>query len=226
MISNEFSSDTIIVFDEAHNIDNVCIEALSVTLDKRHLDASSRNIMQLQQRVLQMKISDQQRLQEEYKSLVSGLISQGLLSNTNTNTNTNAITAPVDSMEDGMMMQGPPILPRDILEEAVPGNIRKAEHFLLFLKKIVEFLKCKMKNTSVTKETPLAFLQQFIEQTAMDKKPLQFTYSRLNSLLRTLKITAIEEYMPIQDVCNFATLISTYLEGVVIIMEPEVSNRG
>lgn len=33
------------------------------------------------------------------------------------------------------------MLPDDLLKEAVPGNIRKAEHFVAFLKRFVEYLK-------------------------------------------------------------------------------------
>lgn len=32
-------------------------------------------------------------------------------------------------------------LPDDLLQEAVPGNIRRAEHFVAFLKRFVEYLK-------------------------------------------------------------------------------------
>jgi hypothetical protein len=35
----------------------------------------------------------------------------------------------------------PAVLPDDLLKEAVPGNIRKAEHFVAFLKRFVEYLK-------------------------------------------------------------------------------------
>src|SRR5882672_5828702 len=34
-----------------------------------------------------------------------------------------------------------PVLPDDLVKEAVPGNIRKAEHFVAFLKRFVEYLK-------------------------------------------------------------------------------------
>jgi len=34
LVSRELEAESIVVFDEAHNIDNVCIEALSVTLDR------------------------------------------------------------------------------------------------------------------------------------------------------------------------------------------------
>lgn len=33
------------------------------------------------------------------------------------------------------------VLPDDLLNEAIPGNIRKAEHFVAFLKRFVEYLK-------------------------------------------------------------------------------------
>jgi DNA excision repair protein ERCC-2 len=32
-------------------------------------------------------------------------------------------------------------LPDDLLKEAVPGNIRRADHFVAFLKRFVEYLK-------------------------------------------------------------------------------------
>src|SRR5713101_7104074 len=33
------------------------------------------------------------------------------------------------------------VLPEDLLKEAIPGNIRKADHFVAFLKRLVEYLK-------------------------------------------------------------------------------------
>ena len=36
-----------VVFDEAHNIDNVCIEALSVNIRQQTLDAAGRNLTRL-----------------------------------------------------------------------------------------------------------------------------------------------------------------------------------
>lgn len=42
-------------------------------------------------------------------------------------------------------------LPEDLLKEAVPGNIRRAEHFVAFLKRFVEYLK--VRRTRRYKET-------------------------------------------------------------------------
>ena len=39
MVSRELERECVVVFDEAHNIDNVCIEALSVNLSSRRWTA-------------------------------------------------------------------------------------------------------------------------------------------------------------------------------------------
>ena len=44
MVSAELESSSVVVFDEAHNIDNVCIEALSVALDANGLEQSSASV--------------------------------------------------------------------------------------------------------------------------------------------------------------------------------------
>jgi Rad3-related DNA helicase len=65
LVSRELEAESIVVFDEAHNIDNVCIEALSVTLDRKALEESAKSVNLLQKRVSDMKASDSQRLAKE-----------------------------------------------------------------------------------------------------------------------------------------------------------------
>lgn len=48
MVSRELEKECIVVFDEAHNIDNVCIEALSVNLRQHTLRAARANIAKLE----------------------------------------------------------------------------------------------------------------------------------------------------------------------------------
>jgi len=79
LVSKEIEKESIVVFDEAHNIDNICIEALSVQLDKRTIQASSRNLQQLQTALEKMQATDAERLNAEYQSLVAGLAQSGTL---------------------------------------------------------------------------------------------------------------------------------------------------
>jgi DNA excision repair protein ERCC-2 len=105
----------------------------------------------------------------------------------------------------------------------VPGSIRRAEHFVIYLKKLVEFLKKGLAGSNAEEHTPLSFLHKIQDATALERKPLRFTYSRLNSLLRTLEVTSLDDFAGLTQVANFATLLATYLEGFSVILEPQGS---
>ncbi|KAJ7063293.1 hypothetical protein C8F01DRAFT_1132382 [Mycena amicta] len=200
-VSKEMSKDAIVVFDEAHNIDNVCIESLSIDLTRPMLDSAGRSVAKLGEKIEEIKIKDAAKLQEEYVRLVDGLREPG-----------------ADETEDSFMSN--PLLPDDLLDEAVPGNIRKAEHFVAFLKRFVEYLKTRMRVLHVVAETPLSFLQHLKDITYIERRPLRFCAERLQSLIRTLELSRLDEYSALQKVASFATLVSTYEKGFLLILEP------
>ena len=78
LVSRELERECVVVFDEAHNIDNVCIEALSVNVRRQTLDAASRNVSSLANKIERAKQTDERRLREEYQRLVNGLAQQGV----------------------------------------------------------------------------------------------------------------------------------------------------
>lgn len=202
MVSSEIERDSIVVFDEAHNIDNVCtappqphcppctmltphvmvhrqvcIEALSINLDKRQLDLSSRNVGTLITKVnecvvaawptwqsshpalltrtpcpacvhrVRMQAADQERLTEEYRRLVA-VSAPPLLG---TRVRCPWLTLRRRAMQGlsesrnlpagGEELMAAPVLPADVLEEAIPGNIRNAKLFLRLLRTVVTYLK-------------------------------------------------------------------------------------
>uniref|UniRef100_A0A1D5QJM8 DNA 5'-3' helicase n=1 Tax=Macaca mulatta TaxID=9544 RepID=A0A1D5QJM8_MACMU len=73
LVSKELARKAVVVFDEAHNIDNVCIDSMSVNLTRRTLDRCQGNLETLQKTVLRIKETDEQRLRDEYRRLVEGL---------------------------------------------------------------------------------------------------------------------------------------------------------
>ncbi|RKU42904.1 DNA-dependent ATPase of the nucleotide excision repair factor 4 complex [Coniochaeta pulveracea] len=206
-VSKELSTDCIVVFDEAHNIDNVCIESLSTDITEDSLRKATRGAQNLEKKINEMRETDQKQLEDEYKKLVEGL---------------NAADEGRD--EDAFMSN--PALPDDLLKEAVPGNIRRAEHFVAFLKRFIEYLKTRMKVRHVTSDTPQTFLSHLKSYTFIEKKPLQFCAERLTSLVRTLELTNIEDYQPLQEVATFATLVATYDKGFTLILEPFESDTA
>ncbi|KAK1836042.1 hypothetical protein QBC39DRAFT_338633 [Podospora conica] len=206
-VSKDLSKDCIVVFDEAHNIDNVCIESLSTDITEDSLRRATRGVQNLQAKISEMEESDQKKLQDEYEKLVEGL--RG---------------ADEARREDAFMAN--PVLPDDLLKDAVPGNIRRAEHFVGFLKRFIEYLKTRMKVRQVISETPPSFLAHLKEYTFIEKKPLRFCAERLTSLVRTLELTNIEDYQPLQEVATFATLVATYEKGFLLILEPYESDTA
>lgn len=72
-VSKELSKDCIVVFDEAHNIDNVCIESLSIDLTEDSLRKAGRGAANLDRKITELKSTDAEKLQSEYEKLVEGL---------------------------------------------------------------------------------------------------------------------------------------------------------
>lgn len=200
-VSRELSKDCIVVFDEAHNIDNVCIESLSIDLTEDSLRRATRGASNLERKVDEMKGYDAEKLQNEYTKLVEGL-------------------REAEQARDEEQFIANPVLPDDLLKEAVPGNIRRAEHFVAFLKRFIEYLKTRMKVTHAISETPPSFLTHLKDLTYIERKPLRFCVERLTSLVRTLELLNIEDYQALQEVATFATLVATYERGFVLILEP------
>ncbi len=197
------SNDSIVVFDEAHNIDNVCIESLSIDITRPMLDNAYRSVNKLAERVEQVKQTDADKLQQEYEKLVQGL-QEGQ----------------DEHADEEEPFLANPVLPQDLLQEAVPGNIRRAEHFVAFLKRFVEYLKTRMRVLHVVAETPPSFLQHLKDITFIERKPLRFCAERLRMLVSTLELTRLDEYAALAKVAAFATLVATYDKGFLLILEP------
>ncbi|XP_038623043.1 general transcription and DNA repair factor IIH helicase subunit XPD [Tachyglossus aculeatus] len=201
LVSKEMARKAVVVFDEAHNIDNVCIDSMSVNITRRTLDRCQGNLETLQRTIHRIKETDEQRLHEEYHRLVEGLREAGAARET-----------------DAHLAN--PVLPDAILQEAVPGSIRTAEHFVGFLRRLLEFLKWRLRVQHAVQESPAAFLGSLAQRVCIPPKPLRFCAERLRSLLHTLEISDLTDFSPLTLLANFATLVSTYTKGFAIIIEP------
>nr|CAD7407958.1 unnamed protein product [Timema poppensis] len=166
VVSKELTKTSVVVFDEAHNIDD-----------------------------------DAKKLTEEYQRLVDGLKDASVARETD-------------------VVLSNPVLPDEVLQEAVPGNIRTAEHFVGFLKRFVEYLKTRLRVQHVVQETPAGFLKDVAQKVCIERKPLRFCAERLASLLRTLEIADQTDFSPLVLITHLATLVSTYTKGFTIIVEP------
>lgn len=201
VVSKELCKESVVVCDEAHNIDNVCVDSMSVRINKRVIERGTQALDNLEKLVKEMKEDDQNRLQEEYSKMVQGL-------------------RDVYQARETDQQLANPVLPDDILREAVPGNIRHADHFLGFLNRFIAYLKTRLRVQHVIQESPAGFLKDIHSKVCIDRKPLRFCAERLQSLLRTLEITDLTDYGGLTVITHFATLVSTYTQGFTIIIEP------
>ncbi|KAM8794024.1 general transcription and DNA repair factor IIH helicase subunit XPD isoform 1-T1 [Eudromia elegans] len=201
LVSKELARKSVVVFDEAHNIDNVCIDSMGVNITRRTLDRCQANVATLQATIQKIKETDAQKLKDEYRRLVEGLREANVARETD-------------------IYLANPVLPDEVLQEAVPGSIRTAEHFVGFLRRFLEYLKARVRVQRVAQESPPAFLKDVYEKVCIERKPLRFCAERLRSLLRTLEIADLADFSAVTLVANFATLVSTYSKGFTIIIEP------
>lgn len=201
LVSSELSRKAVVVFDEAHNIDNVCIDSMGVTITRRTVDRCHSSLSALSAAIQKVKQSDAQRLQDEYRRLLDGL-------------------RHCAAARDADQYLGSPVLPDHVLHEAVPGSIRTAEHFVSFLRRLLCFVGSRLRGPRVEQLSPPAFLSELRQRVCIDRKPLRFCSERLRSLLHTLALTEAADFSSLTLLCNFGTLLGTYSKGFTIIIEP------
>ena len=72
-VSKELARNSVVVFDEAHNIDNICIDSMSVKINRKLLEKCQNSITVLEDEIKHLKEADSHRLRDEYEKLVEGL---------------------------------------------------------------------------------------------------------------------------------------------------------
>jgi DNA excision repair protein ERCC-2 len=102
----------------------------------------------------------------------------------------------------------------------VPGNIRRAEHFVRFLERFRAHVKTRLADPEARNETIPEFLATARTQAQLDAKPLKMCTDRLLSLLRHLEMPDLAPMPPLKLLCDLASIVGTYRAGFSVILEP------
>lgn len=51
VVSKELTKESVVIFDEAHNIDNVCIDSMSVKINRKVIEKSTSNLQILEKTI-------------------------------------------------------------------------------------------------------------------------------------------------------------------------------
>ncbi|TEB18611.1 adenosine tri phosphatase [Perkinsus sp. BL_2016] len=201
----------VVVFDEAHNIDDVCIESMTVKLNRHSLDAANSNLKRLSREVQSARQKDASRLKEEYDRLVQGLVASG------------DIDADVASR-----IPVPTAIPTEgeLGRLLVPGSVRKAENFLSLLQAVLGFMKQHIIGQKSRSEGTLMFCHRIEESQNIDSKTLKSFSLRLRSLLNTLKIVDVDQFVPIAKVCEIVSLAASHSRGFAVLVDPYPEMEG
>nr|XP_027198032.1 general transcription and DNA repair factor IIH helicase subunit XPD-like [Dermatophagoides pteronyssinus] len=192
-----------LVFDEAHNIDNVCIEALSVDIYSTNLEEARLSLEQLKKLVRERETAELERVK---LSLVEGVHA--------------AQQRDYAQLVDEFMSS--PLLPEEQakLGALLPGSIRKNRIFLNNLLLVVVFLDSYVKRLEVSIEGPLSFLRNLEDVLKFDASALKLFYDRLKTLFLNLQVTRLQEFASLSKVADFCTLLANYWKGFVVIADP------
>mmetsp|Transcript_15446 Transcript_15446/g.27960 ORF Transcript_15446/g.27960 Transcript_15446/m.27960 type:complete len:704 (-) Transcript_15446:3656-5767(-) len=194
-------AESLIVFDDATMIDKNCIDMRSISLTQENLHQAFTCMKQLKDIFHDARSQSDDIDQEDLNSrdLPLSLRLQ-------------------EKPRDDLLMN--PIVPDDIMDDTVPGNLRRGEHFLIFVKRVLVFFRKQLKSREAKINSPAGFLYLMKTTAMIDQESLKHTSSRLHSLLSTLKITNLERFLPLITICDLCTLLVTNSAGYALILEP------
>jgi len=199
IISKNLPEDAVVIFDEAHNIDSHCIEALSSEITRNTLEVASKILIKIDKKIKSQKTLVSEVLRKEYQKM----------------------KLKMDTVVENTI----PHFYNSESPELAPGNLRNASHFLSVMKRLIEFLKTKLKTTHLTVESIKSFAQSIKELTFVDRRTLQFVSQRMGILIQSLGIED-DEMFKLLNVANFATMLSLYSRGFSVIFEPYDTMSG
>jgi len=93
------------------------------------------------------------------------------------------------------------------------------------MRRFIEHLKKQLRTQQVVSRRPPSFCLDVQKNAAIDPRHMRFCSSRLSCLLRFLELKDVGQFYPLLTVADFATLVSTYSDGFVVLIEPNNENQ-
>lgn len=211
-ISKSLTEKSIVVFDEAHNIDQVSLEAMTCRVSKRNLRAARQQCENLKE--WSDAYLEDNSIYEMLEAQDSG--DPGVLP---------YISCPVtnDKMDKVVTNYANN-------NDKMPKYMRQPKHFLSLLIRLIDFMDQELYNawgTQGLEQNPNTFIYKCLEKVQIKEDALRFSSLRLRQLVVSLKSTVkgekLENLLPLIQVATFATLVATYEDGFRVILESDDS---
>ncbi|KAH9386906.1 DNA excision repair protein ERCC-2 [Nematocida major] len=195
LVSNGLGSNCVVVFDEAHNIDSVCVEVLTVHINRACLDKAWKSLCDISDYSVGLAISKNEKVAYEYS-------------------HRKGIRSDFSSLLEGHKS-------RRKFTSVVPGSLRSMAGFISAAKRIIEFFKAKLKNVNLTTETTETFIKALESTVYVDFSSLVHLSRRLREVLGEMEMHGFtEDCAELSRVCDFCSLCGQFTRGFSVIFEP------
>ena len=207
-VTQHMPRQTVVILDEGHNVDDVCIEALSMIVTRADTSvARDHNVKELEAAVGKMKADNRQRLADEFQRIAVGRdLVPAAAGGGGCDRNQNAA---------GQLAAAHlALIPAEILDQAVPAQLKQLNHFLPLLSRIVEFFHrfiCRMTFAQVA--DPVTFLSKVRDECQAEIQGLRFLSGRLSLLLQTLQIDDLFKFRHVVLIADFVTTLAAHVHA-------------
>jgi DNA excision repair protein ERCC-2 len=75
----EIKKNSVVIFDEAHNIDDVCREAYTVEMNKKMMEMCNQNVEKLEKKIKETELYNKEKLEKEFDSMIQNLKSKQII---------------------------------------------------------------------------------------------------------------------------------------------------
>ncbi|KAK8894256.1 TFIIH/NER complex ATP-dependent 5'-3' DNA helicase subunit [Tritrichomonas musculus] len=231
--------NAIVVFDEAHNIDDVCCEYMSIYVDQKTLEKAAQALNSGESIANKIREREQNLLQNAFENLKKGLQKgEGDL-----------------TTEETLEILSNPLLPSHIMKKAMPKSLIKFEDFNSKAKKLLMFLGAFLEgiekpeggiviNNSLSQQTQLptmrdengdeiTLVDSFVEryspkqlietiQSKCEIEPEELSHlpNRFKQFLTNNKVPDIDKFQPLLTTLDFASALTDHNFGYNIFVEP------
>ncbi|KAI5148053.1 uncharacterized protein NESG_02172 [Nematocida ausubeli] len=197
LVSSGFGSNCVVVFDEAHNIDSVCVEVLTVHINRTCLDKAWKSLCTISDYMVSRNISLNRNERER------SMYNRG-----------KGIKSDYASLLEGHKSSRK-------FTSLVPGTLRSISGFISATKRIIEFFKTKLKNVNLTTETTEVFVKTLETTVFIDFSSLIHLSRRLREIMGELEMHGFtDDYSELSRVCDFCSLSGQFKKGFSVIFEP------
>ncbi|CAD8076131.1 unnamed protein product [Paramecium primaurelia] len=193
LLSKDQIKESVVVFDEAHNIDDVCIEAYTVRLNKPILAEAINNLKIVETQIQSETNEIQNRLNEEYKKLIKNL----------------------ENKPEGELNQL--VIPGQIRKAR--NFIDFMKRVINSLRKKLKDNSEALKTSHAILHNTKSFTEDIQKEGNLDIDSLKQCGERLNLLLNTLQIAETDKFRPLSTVAQFVMFLVQYQEGFKVIFQ-------